>query len=140
MTAIYDVLLGQDGDLPIAPRHVTGVRRVLQKVANRWRIHRGEWKKDTEFGQPYEDWIFENLQNVEEIGATLLEAAESIDEVIRIDNYNVTKAGEAILVTGTIVVEGEERVEFETTIGGPEFGNFLPVVYFHFGAGTIAYG
>ena len=139
-TAIYDVLLDDNGDLPISPRHVTGVRRLLQKVALTWKTHLGEWKKDTAVGMPYRLWIFELMEDVPAIGAVIRGAAEEIDGVIRIDDFAAVKTGEELTITGTIVVEPDERVDFTTTVGGAELGNFISIVHFHFAAGTITYG
>lgn len=137
---VYDVLLQADGDLPVFPRHVTGIRRVAQRVRIRLLTHLGEWIKDTTIGIPYQDWIFDLMDDVPTIGGFIRQTIESIDEVERVDNFTCTKSGETVSVSCTIVVTRDERFDLKVDVGATERGNYIPVVFFHFGAGTISYG
>ena len=139
-TEIYDVLLDSTGDLPIAPRHVTGIRRIAQKIRLRLLTHLGEWIKDETIGMPYQDWIFDLMEDVPTIGGFIRQTIESVPGVDRVEGFTATKAGETISVSATVVTTRDERFDLAVSISENEFGNFLPVVFFHFGAGTIAYG
>ncbi|HSH00109.1 MAG TPA: hypothetical protein VLB27_08670 [candidate division Zixibacteria bacterium] len=136
MTEVFDVLLDPAGDLPISPVHVTGIRRIAQKIRLRLLTHRGEWLKDTTIGVPYQEWILDLMDDIPTIGGFIRQTIESCPGVLRVEGFTCVKSGETVSVSATIVSTKDERAELRVSVSS-EFGNFEPIVMFHFAAGVI---
>lgn len=80
-----DLQLDADGDLPLVPRHITGLPLVLQRIRRRLRVFAGEWVLDTSQGLPYLAWRQTKPAPVEAIAARIRVELEQTPGVVRID-------------------------------------------------------
>ena len=80
-----DLELGPDGDLPLVPRHITGIPLVLQRIRRRLLVFAGEWVLDTTQGLPYLAWRQTKPAPVEAIAARIRVELEQTPGVVRID-------------------------------------------------------
>lgn len=87
-----DLQLDADGDLPLVPRHITGIPLVLQRIRRRLRVFAGEWVLDTSQGLPYLAWRQTKPAPLDAIAARVRVELETTPGVVRIDSCTATLA------------------------------------------------
>lgn len=128
-----------DGDLPSHPRLISGVELIAQRIRIRLQIHRGEWLLNRRLGLPYLRWRGEKPPRVQSIGSRVREAVRTTPGVLDIRDFRVQLIERRAIITGIIVVDGENGAEellFEATMLGG--GNLSPTILLQLSkSGTI---
>ena len=102
-----DLALDETGDLPLVPRHITGIPLVLQRIRRRLRVFAGEWVLDTSQGLPYLAWRQTKPAPIEAIAARIRVELEQTPGVVRID----TCAASLDVATRTVRVDARGVVQ-----------------------------
>jgi hypothetical protein len=102
-----DVGLTEDGDLPRNPELITGFEAAIQKVAARLRLHRGEWRADTDKGFPWIEWFRSTPLPLEEIVSIVPSHLEEIAGVGEVQNFT----GDFDRDSGVVTLSGDIRGE-----------------------------
>lgn len=80
-----DLALDETGDLPLVPRHITGIPLVLQRIRRRLLVFAGEWVLDTSQGLPYLAWRQTKPAPLDAIAARIRTELEQTPGVVRVD-------------------------------------------------------
>lgn len=80
-----DLALDEAGDLPLVPRHITGIPLVLQRIRRRLLVFAGEWVLDVTQGLPYLAWRQTKPAPLDAIAARIRVELEQTPGVVRID-------------------------------------------------------
>jgi len=125
-----DVLLDDNGDLPVQPQIQSGFKVVVQHVRNRLLTHEGEWPLDNTVGFPWLEWFSQKPVPIDEIASVVSNELEQVNGVASIQDVDgeLNKSNGVIEMSGTIIGD-------ETAPGVAEFGlsynvqeqNFHPV-------------
>lgn len=121
-----DLALDETGDLPLVPRHITGIPLVLQRVQRRLRVFAGEWVLDVTQGLPYLAWRQAKPAPTEAIAARIRTELEGVPGVVRIDTCAalLEVAPRTVRVTARGVVQDPDApdvrqgFELELDLGG----------------------
>ena len=124
----YDIGLGDDGDLPVRARFISGLDLIAQRVGRRLRAFYGEWFADLQFGLPFFDWIAQKPPRVAEIGALVRLAIETTPGVVRVDDWlgDLDRDTRTLTYSGTIRTELGDVVATLLPLGDPGAGNRQP--------------
>lgn len=79
-----DVLLDDDGDLPIHPTIGSGAELTVQRIEAAIRLHEGEWLPDRSAGLPWRDWFRTTPLPIDEIAATVRSEVAAIEGVAEV--------------------------------------------------------
>lgn len=127
-----DLQLDADGDLPLVPRHITGIPLVLQRIRRRLLVFAGEWVLDTSQGLPYLAWRQTQPAPVEAIAARIRVELEQTPGVVRIDTCAAALevATRTVRITARGVVEDPDTGEQASVeIGvGSQSGSSTPAL------------
>jgi hypothetical protein len=124
----FDVQIGDDGDLPVRTRHVSGFDLVVQRVARRLRTVRGEWLADKDVGLPYFAWFEQKPPAVESIGAVIRKEIETAPGVIRVEDWSggFDRDTRTLTYGGTIRTRDGDASLTVRPFGDPRTGNRGP--------------
>lgn len=126
----YDILLDDDGDLPVNPVHVTGIRHTMQRVSIGLQTYLGEYILDTTIGIDYIGFTAIKPAPVDEITAILRRVAQNTKGVTRVTKWVSTydKVAQRITIEGAIETdEGEVSLSVtgSRTVLGNSYGPWL---------------
>jgi hypothetical protein len=115
-----DLALDADGDLPLVPRHITGIPLVLQRIRRRLRVFAGEWVLNTSQGLPYLAWRQTKPAPTEAIAARIRVELEQTPGVVRIDSCaaSLDVATRTVRISARGVVEDPDTGELASVAIG----------------------
>ena len=134
MTLYYDILLDDDGDLPIVTRHAIGAEVVAQRVRFRLETFEGEWILDTAVGLPYLKWRGTKVVNLDAIGARIQRELLTVPGVLRMTAFSseFTADAQRVYFNISLVVEDVAGTA-STTVAYYPFGlraNAFPIALY----------
>ena len=121
-------------DLPVFPKHISGVDLIVQRMTIRLQRFLGEWILDTSVGIPYLDFIQTRPVDVAGFGAVIRTEIETTPGVLRVDDFLgvFTIATQTLKFTGIVRLEDDEAVTSEILVPIAAVGNTTPaVIMFH---------
>ncbi len=124
--AFTDVLLDDNGDLPLTGGFASGDRITVQGLRRALSTHLGEFVGDRNQGLPYAEWLRTKPAPVTDISVSLRRVVEQFPGVETITSWTVTHDTDArsVSVSGTArLTSGAELVIDRAT---PGFRNSLP--------------
>lgn len=115
--ATSDILLEDDGDLPLTGGWATGDLVTVQALRRRLQLHLGEYVGDQAQGLPYEVWMNARTTPITDISLTVRQAIETFPGVRSITRWEVTHSGRSLSLAGLVVLETGAEVELNTALG-----------------------
>lgn len=104
MKKYYDIQLDEQGDLPVAPRHVTDIAAVAQRVEIRLKTFFGEWFLDERRGLPWLEWKQQKPPNIDVIRERVRSEIRQARGVVRVESLEVAIGIGTITINGVIIV------------------------------------
>lgn len=138
----FDILLDENGDLPVVTKHFRSQRVIVQRVRFRLVTFLGEWLLDVTQGLPIFAWLAQKPPNVEQIGARIRREIEDTPGVVRVSRFSgsfdsdeQTLRFEAEIVTEDPDAVGPAVLTIFPT--GQTTQNATPAVILSGGSGTV---
>lgn len=112
-----DLQLDETGDLPLVPRHITGIPLVLQRIRRRLLVFEGEWVLDVTQGLPYLAWRQTKPAPLDAIAARIRTELEQTPGVVRVDTCAAAldAATRRVRITARGVVQDPDDSETRAT-------------------------
>jgi hypothetical protein len=113
-----DVKFNEDGDLASYTEHTDGLQEVIQKIYIRLKTHQGEWMLDDSKGVPYLSWLQSRDLPMEDVSNVIISEIESVEDVIKVEEIQVSKDGEGVDITADVITEFGEYTLSEVILIG----------------------
>jgi hypothetical protein len=109
MSQQIDILVDDDGDLPVTPQMVTGIALVAQRIKRRLQRGTGEWFVDPSKGLPLIEWRQQKPPQVQQILFRLQQEIRLVPGVVSTSNFQGTHnpLQRSLTLSGDVLVEEE---------------------------------
>ena len=120
----YDILLGDNLDIPFSTQHVTGVDIVAQRVHFRLGTIKGEWLLDKNVGLDFATWLSTKMTRTRaaEIGEIIRREVLETPGVLRVDNFVAELTGRTLNISGDVLTS-DGTFAFEVNPFAPVAGS-----------------
>lgn len=97
-----DVLMGDDGDLPVFTRHVSGMEVIAQRVRVRLGTHRGDWPLDVRAGIPWTEYLGRKPLDMAALAAVLAVEMLAVPGVTAVEDLDWSVDNGLATITATL--------------------------------------